>query len=254
MEKALLVESEYPFLNNNNNNEIIDEMLKILIAEDDENLGNLLRDYLVVKDCQPVLCRNGKEAAEEFKKQAFDLCIFDIMMPEKDGLSLAREIRKKDTKTPIIFLTAKSMKEDVIKGFESGADDYITKPFSMEILQARMEAILRRVDDANYAMRKKKEFEIGEYTFYPEKRIISKEDGTKKKLTSKESELLRLLCVNKGNILGRGTALQEIWGDDNYFNSRSMDVYITKLRKLFKEDENIEIINSHGKGFKLLVD
>lgn len=228
-------------------------MLKILIAEDDENLGNLLRDYLIVKDYHPVLCRNGKEAEKEFKKQSFDLCIFDVMMPEKDGLTLAKEIRRKDTKTPIIFLTAKSMKEDVIKGFETGADDYITKPFSMEILQARMEAIMRRVDDVSHEMRKKKDFQIGPYVFYPEKRIIEKGD-TKKKLTSKESELLRMLCINKGNILDRSAALNEIWGDDNYFNSRSMDVYITKLRKIFKDDSEIEIINSHGKGFKLLVD
>src|SRR5690606_29153217 len=135
-----------------------------------ENLGNLLRDYLMVKDYSPVLCRNGKEAEKEFKKQSFDLCIFDVMMPEKDGLTLAREIRQKDTKTPIIFLTAKSMKDDIIKGFETGADDYITKPFSMEILQARMEAILRRVDDATQELRKKKEFKIGSYNFYPEKR------------------------------------------------------------------------------------
>src|SRR5690606_36317942 len=152
--------------------------------EDDENLGNLLRDYLIVKDYQPVLCRNGKEAEKECKKQSFDLCIFDVMMPEKDGLTLAKEIRKKDTKTPIIFLTAKSMKEDVIKGFETGADDYITKPFSMEILQARMEAILRREDDVNHELRKKKDFQIGLYAFYPEKRIIDK-SGIKKKLTSK---------------------------------------------------------------------
>jgi len=229
------------------------EKIKILVVEDDENLGNLLSDYLGVKGYDVTLKRDGEEGFKSFIDKEYDLCLLDVMMPKKDGFTLAREIRELKGSTPIIFLTAKSMEEDVKEGFKSGADDYITKPFSMEVLQMRIEAIMRRVDNLHEDLKRKKEFKIKDYMFYPEKRIIQKE-GVERRLTSKENELLRLLCMYEGEVVDRNDTLKMVWGDDNYFNSRSMDVYITKLRKIFKEDDDIQIINSHGKGFKLLVD
>lgn len=229
------------------------EQLNILVVEDDENLGRMLSDYLRIKDMRVRWEKDGESGFKAFTEDEFDVCLLDVMMPKKDGFSLAKDIRKHSSKTPIIFLTAKSMEEDVKEGFRSGADDYITKPFSMEVLLMRIEAIMRRVDEMKEDLSKKKEFRIREYTFYPEKRMIEKGDESKK-LTSKENELLKLLCMYMGEVVDRNDALNLIWGDDNYFNSRSMDVYITKLRKLFKEDPDIQIINSHGKGFKLLAD
>jgi DNA-binding response OmpR family regulator len=229
------------------------EKLKILLAEDDENLGRMLTDYLRIKDMKVNWVKDGESGFKAFAEDEFDLCLLDVMMPKKDGFTLAKEIRQQSSKTPIIFLTAKSMEDDVKEGFKSGADDYITKPFSMEVLLMRIEAIMRRVDEMKSQLAQKKEFQIKEYQFFPDKRIIEK-DGESKKLTSKENELLKLLCMYMGEVVDRNDALNLIWGDDNYFNSRSMDVYITKLRKIFKEDPDIQIINSHGKGFKLLVD
>lgn len=226
---------------------------KILVVEDDENLGRLLSDYLKVKGYDVTLARDGQEGFKSFIENEFNLCLLDVMLPKKDGFTLAKEIRELKTSTPIIFLTAKSMEEDIKAGFNAGADDYITKPFSMEVLQMRIEALLRRVDLLHSELKRKKEFKLKNYTFYPEKRIIQKE-GVEKRLTSKENEILRLLCMYQGEIVDRNDTLNMVWGDDNYFNSRSMDVYITKLRKIFKEDDDIQIINSHGKGFKLLVD
>lgn len=230
------------------NNEI-----KILVVEDDNNLGKMLSDYLKVKGYEVVLKKDGEEGYQAFLEEQVDLCLLDVMMPKKDGFSLAKDIRKLKSKIPIIFLTAKSMEEDIKEGFRSGADDYITKPFSMEVLQMRIEAIMRRVNEINEELAAKKEFEIKDFKFYPNKRLIIK-DGEEKKLTSKENDLLKLLVMYKGEVVDRNDALKMIWGDDNYFNSRSMDVYITKLRKIFKEDPNIQIINSHGKGFKFLID
>jgi DNA-binding response OmpR family regulator len=227
--------------------------LNILVVEDDDNLGRMLSDYLGVKGFDVTLKRDGEAGFKSFLEQEYDLCLLDVMMPKKDGFTLAKEIRELRSQTPIIFLTAKSMEEDVKEGFKSGADDYITKPFSMEVLLMRIEAVMRRVNMMHDELKQKKEFTVKDYTFYPDKRIIKKGDF-EKKLTSKENELLRLLCMYQGEIVDRNDALNMIWGDDNYFNSRSMDVYITKLRKIFKEDEEIQIINSHGKGFKLLVD
>ena len=227
--------------------------LKILVVEDDENLGKMLSDYLKVKGYGVVLKRDGEEGLKGFIEEEVDLCLLDVMMPKKDGFTLAKEIRGHKSNIPIIFLSAKSMEEDVKEGFMSGADDYITKPFSMEVLLMRIEAIMRRVEHVKDDLLMKNEFKINDYTFYPEKRIIRK-GAEEKKLTSKENDLLRLLCMYLGEVVDRNDALNMVWGDDNYFNSRSMDVYITKLRKLFKEDQNIQIINSHGKGFKLLVD
>ena len=229
------------------------EKTKILIVEDDDNLGKMLSDYLTVKGFTTILKRDGEQGLKAFVDNKVNLCLLDVMMPKKDGFTLAKEIRAMQSTIPIIFLSAKSMEEDVKEGFRSGADDYITKPFSMEVLMMRIEAIMRRIDQVQDDLLLKKEFKINDYTFYPEKRVIEKGDEVKK-LTSKENELLRLLCMYMGSIVDRNDALNMVWGDDNYFNSRSMDVYITKLRKIFKEDESIQIINSHGKGFKLLVD
>ena len=225
---------------------------KILVVEDDDNLGRMLSDYLTVKGFDIVLKRDGEAGLKGFIENEIDLCLLDVMMPKKDGVTLAKEIRGLKSSVPIIFLSAKSMDEDLKTGFESGADDYITKPFSMEVLMLRIEAIMRRINQIEDNLLHKKEFDINDYKFYPEKQLIIKGEF-EKKLTSKENELLRLLCMYMGNVVDRNDALNMVWGDDNYFNSRSMDVYITKLRKIFKEDENIQIINSHGKGFKLLV-
>jgi DNA-binding response OmpR family regulator len=223
---------------------------KVLLAEDDNNLGNLLRNYLMMKNYDTTLAVNGKEALAEFNRNSFDICILDIMMPEMDGIKLAGEIRKLKAGIPVIFLTAKNQKEDVIEGFKTGADDYITKPFSMEELIYRIEAILRRT--AEPAVPKKEEiYKIGEYTFDTLKQLLKIDDQTVK-LTTKESELLELLCRHKNEVLERNFALKAIWIDDNYFNARSMDVYITKLRKYLQKDSTVKILNVHGKGYKLL--
>jgi DNA-binding response OmpR family regulator len=223
---------------------------KILLAEDDENLGMLLREYLIVKSYDADWFVNGEKAYKSFVKSHYDLCILDVMMPVKDGYTLAREIRMTNAEIPIIFLTAKSLKEDIIEGFKSGADDYISKPFSMEELLFRVEAVLRRTKkDATTAPQS--EYKIGNYMFYPTTQLL-KYGITEHKLTTKESDLLKLLCANKNTILDRNFALKTIWVDDNYFNARSMDVYIAKLRKYLKEDPKVQIINVHGKGFKLI--
>lgn len=227
----------------------MDEKLTILLCEDDENLGMLLREFLMAKGFDVDLFPDGERGYKAFLKGTYDLCVLDVMMPKKDGFTLAAEIRGVNAEIPIIFLTAKNMKEDVLEGFKIGADDYITKPFSMEELVSRISAILRRV-------RGKKEKEItmyrlGQFTFDTQKQTLVIGDVSKK-LTTKESELLALLCSHMNEVLERNYALKSIWVDDNYFNARSMDVYITKLRKILKEDPSIEIINIHGKGYKLI--
>jgi DNA-binding response OmpR family regulator len=209
----------------------------------------LLREFLQAKGFNADLCSDGEKGYKAFVKNQYDLCVFDVMMPKKDGFTLAQEIRLVNTEVPIIFLTAKALKEDILEGFKIGADDYITKPFSMEELVSRIGAILRRVRG-----KKDKEvtsYKIGRFTFDTQKQVLVIDDKTKK-LTTKESELLALLCANVNQILERNFALKTIWVDDNYFNARSMDVYITKLRKLLKDDPSIEIINIHGKGYKLI--
>ncbi len=222
----------------------------ILLAEDDDNLGQLLQTFLKAKGYQVELARNGKHAYEKYTDGHFDFCIFDVMMPEMDGFTLAKEVRLIDPKVPILFLTAKAMKEDKLEGFESGADDYMTKPFTMEELLARIEAILRRTGPADTEESEMQQ--IGTIQYEPVSRILHLKEENKK-LTTKEGQLLHLLCKNRNEVLDRQAALRAIWGDDNYFNGRSMDVYIAKLRKLLKEDERIEILNIHGKGFKLIV-
>lgn len=227
----------------------MDEKLKILLCEDDENLGMLLREFLQAKGFNADLCPDGEKGYKTFLKGKYDLCVLDVMMPKKDGFTLAQEIRNVNKDVPIIFLTAKALKEDVLEGFKIGADDYITKPFSMEELVFRIGAILRRVKG-----KRDKEvtlYKIGKYTFDTQKQVLIADDKTQK-LTTKESELLALLCSHVNDILERNYALKSIWIDDNYFNARSMDVYITKLRKLLKDDPSIEIINIHGKGYKLI--
>jgi DNA-binding response OmpR family regulator len=223
---------------------------KILLAEDDNNLGILLRNYLSAKSYETELFINGNLALEAFPKGSFGLCILDIMMPEMDGLTLAREIRLTNPDMPIIFLTAKNQEEDIIEGFKSGADDYITKPFSMEELLYRIEAILRRTSSSG-ATKKGDSYTIGTYSFNPLKQMLAYEDQTIK-LTTKESELLELLCRHGNEILERNFALKTIWIDDNYFNARSMDVYITRLRKYLKKDLSVKILNVHGRGYKLI--
>ena len=227
----------------------MEEKIKILLAEDDTNLGMLLKEYLRAKGFETVLCEDGEVAYEAFLNQPFDICILDVMMPKKDGFTLAQDVRAANAEIPIIFLTAKTLKEDILEGFKIGADDYITKPFSMEELTFRIEAILRRVRGKRN--RESTVYKIGRFTFDTQKQILSIGDK-QTKLTTKESELLGLLCAHANEILQRDFALKTIWIDDNYFNARSMDVYITKLRKHLKEDDSIEIINIHGKGYKLI--
>ena len=224
--------------------------IRILLAEDDNNLGNLLKNYLAAKHFDTDLFINGELALEAFSTEQYHLCILDIMMPEMDGLTLAREIRTVNPEIPIIFLTAKSQKEDVIEGFRTGADDYITKPFSMEELLYRIQAVLKR-SASSVSGRKEDLYTIGKYNFDPVRQLLIFEDQSVK-LTTKESELLELLCRHKGDILERNFALKSIWIDDNYFNARSMDVYITKLRKYLKKDPDVKILNVHGRGYKLI--
>ncbi|HLT86918.1 MAG TPA: response regulator transcription factor [Sphingobacterium sp.] len=227
-------------------------MQKILLAEDDPNLGELLKDYLELKGKFDVtLTQDGDEALTAFRKDKYDLCIFDVMMPKKDGFSLGKDIRKMDKTIPIIYATAKGMMEDKTQAFELGGDDYITKPFRVEELLLRINALLKRVSkDKEEELADK--FEIGDYFFDYTSQIISFK-GQQQKLSTKEAELLRLLCLNKNDVLTREEALVKIWHDDNYFTGRSMDVFLSKLRKYLKEDPNVEIVNVHGKGYKLLV-
>ena len=228
----------------------MEKKMRVILSEDDENLGSLLREYLIAKGYDTDLYPDGEAAFKGFQKNQYDLCIFDVMMPKKDGFTLAKDVRIINSDIPIFFLTAKNMKEDVIEGFRIGADDYMTKPFSMEELIFRIEAILRRT--LGEADNTQVIFKLGRYTFDARKQTLSDANDSTK-LTTKESELLRLLCVNANKVLERNYALKTIWVDDNYFNARSMDVYITKLRKHLKDEEGIEIINIHGKGYKLII-
>lgn len=229
----------------------MDPKLRILLAEDDQNLGSLLKEYLKAKAYEVDLLPDGEKAFKSFQKSFYDLCILDVMMPIKDGFSVAADIRAINRDIPIIFLTAKSMKDDVLEGFKLGADDYITKPFSMEELLFRIEAILRRTKP-DLRQSNQVVYKLGNYTFDFQKQLLQNESNSHK-LTTKESELLKMLCDNANNILERNYALKTIWFDDSYFNARSMDVYITKLRKYLKDEPSVEILNVHGKGFKLVI-
>jgi len=227
----------------------MDEKLRILLCEDDENLGMLLREYLQAKNYSADLYPDGDAGYKAFLKNKYDLCILDVMMPKKDGFTLAQEIRQANAEIPVIFLTAKTLKEDILEGFKIGADDYITKPFSMEELTFRIEAIFRRVRGKR--SKERNVYKIGQFVFDTQKQLLSLGEESVK-LTTKESELLGLLCAHANEILQRAFALKTIWIDDNYFNARSMDVYITKLRKHLRADKSVEIINIHGKGYKLI--
>jgi len=223
---------------------------KLLVVEDDPNLGDILNEYLTMKGYNTVLCRDGEEGWSKFKKGTFDLCILDIMMPKKDGFALGKEIKKVEEELPIIYLTAKNLKDDVIEGLKIGADDYITKPFSMEELLLRINAILRRTmrSDGAAAL---KSYKFGDFVLHYDQQILEGPEG-KHKLTSKENELLRLLASELNKNVSRSQALKQIWGDDSYFNARSMDVYLSKVRKLLKDDPKVQIITLHGEGFKLV--
>ena len=231
---------------------------RILLVEDDQNFGDVLRSYLEMHDYEVTLATDGAQGLESYNQGEFDLCIFDVMMPKKDGFTLAKEIREQDQDMPIIFLTAKTMKNDVLEGFKIGADDYITKPFNSEELLYRIQAILKRSQAKADPREEIKEFNIGKYHFNYPLRILTynpgeDEDEEKNKLSPKEAQLLRMFAIYMNDILPRSEALNKIWGEDNYFTARSMDVFVTKLRKYLKKDENIEIVNIHGNGFQLLV-
>ena len=228
---------------------------KILIVEDDPNFGSILRDYLNLNDYKVTLAKNGIEGFEKFKSNKFDLCILDVMMPYKDGFTLAKEIREKNENIPIFFLTARSLKEDVLKGFKIGADDYLTKPFDSEVLLAKIKNILNRKTFINSMNENslKFEYEFGEFNFNSKIRELKYKNNSPIKLSPKENKLLELLVLNINDLLPRDIALNKIWRDDTYFTSRSMDVYIAKLRKYLSLDSNIEIINIHGEGFRLFV-
>jgi len=225
--------------------------IKLLVVEDDPNLGTLLAEYLRAKGYDTELRTDGQQGWQAYQKGKFDLLLLDVMMPLKDGFTLASDIRKKDAEVPIIFLTAKSMKQDTIHGFQSGADDYITKPFGMEELLLRVNAVLRRTKGAAAKVEEPDHYRIGGTVFEPRKQILRTPVG-ERRLTTKESELLRLLCMQRNDVLERSKALLEVWGNDSYFSGRSMDVYIAKLRKYLREDPAIEIINIHGRGFRLV--
>lgn len=223
----------------------------ILLVEDDPNLGSLLKDYLSLKDYIVTRSINGEDGKNIYAERSFDLLILDVMMPKLDGFTLAKYIRKTDKQTPIIFLTAKSMLEDRLKGLKIGGDDYITKPFSSEELLLRIDKIFKRTTTAGQLSHEDKVFKFGSFVFDYKKRTLSN-GKIKKPLTSKESELLKLLAQNKNEVVARSVALVEIWKNENYFTSRSMDVFITKLRSYIKVDPSVEIINVHGTGFKLI--
>lgn len=235
------------------NNDLGERMApRILLVEDDSNLGSVLTEYLELKGYDVTHCVDGEAGESAFGTKKYDLCVLDVMLPKQDGFTLAKQIRKVDVDVPIIFLTAKSMKEDRLEGFAIGADDYVTKPFSIEELMMRVKAILKRTQNPVHQPKEVAHFHIGEYAFDSEQRLLTYENDSRQ-LTHKESELLKLLCNNTGLIVKRGDALKKIWGDDNYFNGRSMDVFVTRLRKYLKNDGNVQIINVHGMGFKLTV-
>ena len=225
---------------------------KILLVEDDPNFGTVLKDYLSLNDYNVTLAKDGLEGLIMFKNDDYDLCILDVMMPRKDGFSLAKDIRSTNSEVPIIFLTAKTMKEDVLKGYQAGADDYLNKPFDSEVLLYKIIAIMQRKETEQNIEEETFEFKIGKFEFNSKLRHLSFDGGESQKLSPKESKLLKMLAVHKNDLMPRELALTKIWRDDNYFTSRSMDVYIAKLRKYLKGDENVEILNIHGEGFRLI--
>lgn len=225
---------------------------KILLVEDDPNFGTVLKDYLALNDYNVTHAKDGIDGLIMFKNSEYDLCILDVMMPRKDGFSLAQDIRTTNKEVPIIFLTAKTLKEDVLKGYQVGADDYLNKPFDSEVLLHKIKAILQRKENEKSTESEEFEFKIGRFDFNSKLRHLSFSGEEPQKLSPKESKLLRMLAIHKNDLMPRELALTKIWRDDNYFTSRSMDVYIAKLRKYLKRDENVEILNIHGEGFRLI--
>ncbi|MAJ82910.1 MAG: DNA-binding response regulator [Flavobacteriaceae bacterium] len=225
----------------------------ILLVEDDHNFGSILNDYLKLHSYKTTLARNGVEGLDKFKKQTYDMCILDVMMPFKDGFTLAEEIRVIDDQVPLIFLTAKSLKDDMIRGFKIGADDYLVKPFDSEVLLLKIKSIFRRKFIENSKKESKIEYTFSDFTFNSKLRTLQFREEDEITLSPKESKLLNLLLENLNDLTSREEALVKIWNDDNYFTSRSMDVYVTKIRKYLKSDPNISIENIHGKGFKMNV-
>ncbi len=223
---------------------------KILLCEDDTNLGMVLKNYLEINDYDVTLERDGRLGLAAFQREKYDICLLDVMMPNMDGFTLAEEIRDVDPDIPLFFLSAKTMKEDLIQGYKLGADDYITKPFDSEVLLLKIKAILKRNEEENKG-NDNIEFDLGKYHFNPKLRELKNGDSTQT-LSPKENELLKMLAEHKNDLLPRERALKKIWGSDTYFNGRSMDVYIAKLRKYLKEDTDIEIVNIHGNGFRLV--
>ena len=231
---------------------MISKNKQILLVEDDVNFGTVLRDYLQMNGYKVVLARNGLEGFEKFKKNEFDVCILDVMMPYKDGFTLAKEIRSKDKSIPVVFLTAKSMKDDVLKGYKIGADDYLTKPFDADILLKKLEVLIERTQKSVQKSKPKSRIVIGDFIFNPRLRTLTYKKNTPTNLSPKENQLLLMLVETQNDLLSRNRALNEIWNDDNYFTSRSMDVYIAKLRKYLRDDASVEIANIHGEGFRLI--
>lgn len=229
------------------------EKKKILLVEDDPNFGIVLKDYLNMNDFEVVLAKNGMEGFEKYKKDHYDVCILDVMMPYKDGFTLAKEIREKNESIPIIFLTAKTMKDDVLKGYKAGADDYLNKPFDSEVLLLKLKAMLQRKAYSALADSTQFEFQIGNFHLNAKLRFLTYKKEDPVKLSPKENALLKLLILHENDLMPRELALTKIWKDDNYFTSRSMDVYIAKLRKHLKRDALVEILNIHGEGFRLVV-
>jgi len=225
---------------------------RILLVEDDPNFGTILKDYLSLNDYNVTLAKDGLEGLIMFKNDDYDLCILDVMMPRKDGFSLAKDIRATNSEVPIIFLTAKTMKEDVLRGYQVGADDYLNKPFDSEVLLYKIKAILQRKETEQNIEEETFEFKIGGFDFNSKLRHLSFTGEDSQKLSPKESKLLKMLAIHKNDLMPRELALTKIWRDDNYFTSRSMDVYIAKLRKYLKKDPNVEILNIHGEGFRLI--
>lgn len=225
---------------------------KILLVEDDPNFGTVLKDYLALNDYNVTHAKDGIDGLIMFKNAEYDLCILDVMMPRKDGFSLAQDIRSTNKEIPIIFLTAKTLKEDVLRGYQVGADDYLNKPFDSEVLLHKIKAILQRKENEKSSTNDEFEFKIGGFDFNSKLRHLSLKGNEPQKLSPKESKLLRMLAIHKNDLMPRELALTKIWRDDNYFTSRSMDVYIAKLRKYLKGDDNVEILNIHGEGFRLI--
>eukprot|EP01012_Entosiphon_sulcatum_P060580 TRINITY_DN85615_c0_g1_i1.p1 TRINITY_DN85615_c0_g1~~TRINITY_DN85615_c0_g1_i1.p1 ORF type:complete len:235 (+),score=62.04 TRINITY_DN85615_c0_g1_i1:484-1188(+) len=229
------------------------EKFKVLLVEDDTNFGQVLKNYLELNDFVVELARDGILGLAAFRREKYDICLLDVMMPNMDGFTLAEEIRNVDPDIPLFFLSAKSMKEDILNGYKLGADDYITKPFDSEVLLHKIKAILKRNQELQDKQHSQVEFVVGRYHFNSKLRTLQFDGGEPQTLSPKENELLLMLCEYKNDLLPRDAALKRIWGSDTYFNGRSMDVYIAKLRKYLKEDSTVEIVNIHGNGFRLVV-